>query len=146
MVFFTADLDARLLTASANRSTRNLVVASGFGFKLRPGLQGGAPPFRDTYQTGVFLAVQLTLDEKAHKLKTHNFKSWFDKPRLYEVGRTRPVNLIPATLTEDKKIVTLRIQPEGKIRSAVRCRRTTPTEFMTIPTGDRSFLCQVFFP
>jgi len=101
-VFFAADLDARLLAAGANRSTRNLVVASGFGFKLRRGLQGRAPPFRDTYQTGIFLAVQVALDQDVYKQQhnTQAFKCWFAQPRLFEIGRTRPVNLIPAGLTK----------------------------------------------
>jgi hypothetical protein len=99
VIFFAADLDARLLAAGANRSTRNLVLASGFGFSLQPALQGSAPPFRDTYQTGTFLSVQVALHSEAHKRNTQDFSHWFDQPRLFEIGRTRPVNLIPAVST-----------------------------------------------
>lgn len=60
-VFFTTDLDARLLRARHLEWTRNVVVASGFGFDLAPCLQKGVPPFRSTYQTAAFLGTQIAL-------------------------------------------------------------------------------------
>jgi len=60
-VFFTTDLDARLLGAQHLEWTRNLVVASSFGLELAPCLQKDVPPFRDVYQTAAFLGVRVAL-------------------------------------------------------------------------------------
>jgi len=101
-VFFAADLDARLLGGGSIRSTRNLVVASGFGLSLQPDLQGRTPPFRDTYETGTYLSTLVALDSKASALKTPDFADWFSTPRMFEIGRTRPANLIPAPADRPK--------------------------------------------
>ena len=53
IIFFTTDLDARLLHPAEIKWTRNLVIASGFGLHLHPEIQRGIPPFRDTYQTAI---------------------------------------------------------------------------------------------
>src|SRR4030095_1210903 len=57
-VFFTADLDARMVDADVKKWTRNLVVASAYGLTLNPAIQDAAPPFRDSYQTGLYLATR----------------------------------------------------------------------------------------
>ena len=107
-VFFAADLDARMLDAGSVRSTRNLVVASGYGLALNRQLQGSAPPFRDTYQTGTYLSTLVALDPHARTLGTGDFASWFLQARRYEIGRTRPVNLVGAPAD----------RPEGKSQPA----------------------------
>lgn len=56
-IFFTTDLDARLLEPSQFAWTRNLIVASCFGLSLHPELQRTVPPFRDSYQTSRFLST-----------------------------------------------------------------------------------------
>jgi hypothetical protein len=61
-LFFTTDLDARLFHPDSLKYTRNLLVASSFGLRLRDGLQREIPPFRDTYQTGQYLACLAALD------------------------------------------------------------------------------------
>lgn len=61
VIFFTTDLDARLLHPSQYPWCRNLVVASGYGLEMAPPLQQHIPPFRDGYQTGTFLACMLAL-------------------------------------------------------------------------------------
>lgn len=71
-VFFTTDLDARLLDDDEQEWTRNLIVASSFGLELQPCLQRNVPPFRGTYQTAAYLATQLAV-----------FNSFLD----YEAGR-----------------------------------------------------------
>lgn len=91
-VFFAADLDARLISGGA-RSTRNLVVASAYGLALNQGIQGTAPPFRDTYQTGTYLATRVALDPSAAGLAQEKFDPWFKEPLLFEIGRTRAVPL-----------------------------------------------------
>ncbi len=54
-IFFTTDLDARFLHPREQAWARNLLVASNFGLEPSTArLQGGAPPFRDSYQTSAF--------------------------------------------------------------------------------------------
>jgi len=61
-LFFTTDLDARLLHPSEYSWNRNLLIASSFGLELSEKLQRDVPPFRDSYQTAAFLATLLALD------------------------------------------------------------------------------------
>lgn len=60
--FFTTDLDASLLTRENYPFTRNLLVASTFGRTLNPGWGQATPPFRDTYQTGLFFSTLAALE------------------------------------------------------------------------------------
>jgi hypothetical protein len=99
-VFFAADLDARLIGGAGVRSTRNLVVASAYGLSLHPGIQREAPPFRDTYQTGTYLATLVALDPEAKGLRAEAFERWFEKPQLFEIGRTRAVPLSKGAVGE----------------------------------------------
>ncbi len=105
-VLFTTDLDAAYLHPDEFKSvTHNLIVASAFGLTLNSNLQGSIPPFRDSYQTGTFLATQLalsmdqfhaTIEKPDQKLEVHNkISEWFTKygPRVFEIGRTRAVSL-----------------------------------------------------
>ena len=59
--FFTTDLDARLSHPGDYGWNRNLIIASGFGLELGRSFQQAIPPFRDSYQTSSFLAVQLAM-------------------------------------------------------------------------------------
>ncbi len=63
--FFTTDLDAELSHKSESNTARNLVVASHFGLTLNPDLQREVPPFRDSYQTSLYFASLLALEDKA---------------------------------------------------------------------------------
>ena len=69
-IFFTTELDARYLHADQKEWTRNLVVASNFDFTLRPELQGTIMPFRDSYQTSMYLATLLALNFPTTKIDT----------------------------------------------------------------------------
>jgi hypothetical protein len=60
-VFFTTDLDVRMLDGDQYEWTRNLVVASSFGLELNPCLQKSVPPFRSSYQTATYLSTHLAL-------------------------------------------------------------------------------------
>jgi hypothetical protein len=92
-VFFTTDLDAAMLHPRDNRHTRNLVVASGFGLSLRPEVQPGVPPFRDTYQTASYLATRVALARASGEGPgDENYAQWF-RPQLFEIGRYAPVAL-----------------------------------------------------
>lgn len=91
-VFFTTDLDARLVPNELTPFTRNLVVVSGFGDELAPAIQRDTGAFRDSYQAAIFLATLLGVGDQAAR-------SRFDEdtltPRTFEIGRTRPVELGP---------------------------------------------------
>ncbi len=87
-IFFTEDLDARFLNQPY---TRNLVVASPFGFELFRTFQLGVPPFRDSDQTGTFLAVQMAmadLPEIPGEIREQL------NPLLFEIGRTQAIPLL----------------------------------------------------
>ena len=84
-IFFTTDLDARLLQPSNIEWTRNLIVASAYGLELCEDLQGDMPPFRGSYQTSIFLA---TLRAFNYKEMACN-KDLPPKPRIYEIGRKK---------------------------------------------------------
>lgn len=91
-VFFTTDLDARMLHPAEYAWTRNLVVASSFGFMLDPSLQRHIPPFRDTYQTATFFATQCALEApgtgcaKAPRVSQAALSAQIP-PRVFEIGR-----------------------------------------------------------
>lgn len=90
-VFFTTDLDERLLHPSQNDWTRNLLIVSGFGFELASSLQRDIPPFRDGYQTSYFLATQMALRSR-NGWQQNVVDRWLN-PRVFEIGRTETVDL-----------------------------------------------------
>ncbi len=115
-IFFTTELDARYLHADQTKWARNLVVASNFDLTLRPELQGSIMPFRDSYQTSMYLAALLALNSqisvaiepKPHleidriqqpKQKQNILLEEQEKiarsliPRIFEIGRTQAVHL-----------------------------------------------------
>lgn len=69
-VFFTTDLDARLLDEKDLPWTRNLIVVSSFGFELAECVQAGIPPFRGVYQTSAYLSGRLALYNAFSKEET----------------------------------------------------------------------------
>lgn len=126
-VFFTTDLDGRLIFAEDYRSTRNLVIASHYGLELYQDLQRDVPPFRSSYQTSVYLATLQAIGYvrplavcppvgrqraeasgplvspcgyEANRLPD---RVWFNNrelPRLFEVGRHGGVDLSVGSITE----------------------------------------------
>jgi len=122
ITLFTTDLDARLLHHEQFEWTRNLIVASNYGLELNPKYQcrayesarhtdGGTgkrrepspfPPFRDNYQTSLFLACRaaLGLREKMgaggtrfREFKEEQIAGMLEHPRLFEIGRAQAVDL-----------------------------------------------------
>jgi len=81
-LFFTTDLDARLLHPDSLKWTRNVIVASSFGLQLRDEFQQQTPPFRDTYQTGEYLACLAALDFPGARENLSKIT-----PRRFEIGR-----------------------------------------------------------
>jgi hypothetical protein len=84
-VFFTTDLDVRLLQPGDYADTRNLLIASHNGLSLKDALQGSVAPFRSTYDTASYLgtlrAVQYPPMERLPPKE-------LPRVRLYEVGRS----------------------------------------------------------
>ena len=103
-LFFTTDLNELLLPQYKTRYTRSLLVASSYGLKLNDALQADIPPFRDTYQTSIFRAVedQLTFShpsacERTTEPNTSSavLQCWSGAPVLFQIGRTAPLALLP---------------------------------------------------
>lgn len=119
-IFFTTELDARYLHADQTKWARNLVVASNFDLTLRSELQGSIMPFRDSYQTSMYLATLLALNSRMVKVAVPEIKPAIDKkqeiqkeqkepkkqiqveqealnklliPQIFEIGRTQAVHL-----------------------------------------------------
>jgi hypothetical protein len=88
-VFFTTDLNAAMLHPSDNHDARNLVVASGYGLTLNPGLQQGVPPFRDSYETASFVAARLAASSSIGENRAEQWRA----PQIFEIGRSEAVPL-----------------------------------------------------
>lgn len=68
-IFFSTDVDANFSRETEYPTTRNVIVASHFGLQLHPDLQRDVPPFRNSYQTSMFLASLLAAgDARATKI------------------------------------------------------------------------------
>lgn len=102
-LFFTTDLDARYFDAAELDWSRNLIVASAFGLKLRDRmpeslgnfrLQENIPPFRDSYQTSLFFSTVLALrmPELRDNVELDEILASLT-PRMYEIGLDGPVDL-----------------------------------------------------
>jgi len=87
-IFFTTELDARYLHADQSKWTRNLVVASNFDLMLHPRVQNPTMPFRDSYQTSMYLATLFALQTD---LEIPSQKPL--KPQIFEIGRTGAIHL-----------------------------------------------------
>ena len=110
-IWITTDLDAQFLHPGDFVWTRNLVVAATFGLTLPHDIQPSSPPFRDSYQTAVYLATRMAVDIESIK----KFDAWQKSdiadlstveaypnqedmnklipPRLFEIGRHGVVSL-----------------------------------------------------
>ena len=143
ITLFTTDLDARLMHHERSRWTRNVIVASNFGLGLNPKYQCGIyqaqrfdndlhnkqlqpspfAPFRDNYQTALFLACRaaLHLTETVKGKETafrdfdqHLLAETLGHPRLFEIGRGQAVDLSVTKGTPDVNVhpTLLRFRPE----------------------------------
>jgi len=122
-LYFTFDLDARLVEPKNLKWTRQLVVGSALGLSLRPDLQGDIPPFRDSYQTATFYSTLVAIHRfvsagEAHAVQaqravrpdddpqlpgvSHYFDpdkrvqagfQWTARPRIFEIGRSQEYDL-----------------------------------------------------
>jgi len=94
-VFFTTDLDTRLMHPKEFEVTRNLIVAASFGLQLEKNLQKSIPPFRDSYQTATFLATQIALDDanNGEKISQDEINNKLGSARLFETGFNKAIDL-----------------------------------------------------
>ena len=110
VLFFTTDLDARMLHPLEQEWARNLIVASNFGFRLNARLQDDILPFRDGYQTSVYLSTQVALHnalagcpgavrDGATCIEQDRIDRWLHAPRLYEIGRSTAFDFARTTGT-----------------------------------------------
>lgn len=99
MLFFTTDLDARLLHPAETKWTRNLIVVSPFGLQLHDSLQEYTPPFRDSYQTSLYLTTLLALycphgeNQCSSANLSQSIKKLDIEPRLFEIGNNGAVDI-----------------------------------------------------
>ena len=82
VVFFTTDMDARLLDPTKKEWTRNLIVGSAYGLSP-PELESDT--FRDSYQASLFFAVQQAVDWQSNRRAP--------EPKLFEISSTSFVPL-----------------------------------------------------
>lgn len=116
-ILFMTDLDARLLHHEQSKWTQNVVVVSNFGLELHPDYHGqtranrtATPPpgtfrfcpFRDNYQTALFLACRTALglregntkaEPRLRDLDPNDLTRLLVDSRIFEVGRRRTVDL-----------------------------------------------------
>src|SRR6266542_2414471 len=101
-LFFTTDLDTRMLHPQQLDWTRNAIVASSFGLRLAPDLQRDIPPFRDSYQTSLYLSAMVAMNHARHVscddvkasdecacfgITQADLAARLDPPRIFEIGR-----------------------------------------------------------
>ena len=84
VIFFTTDLDARMLHDEENEWARNLVVASGYGLSPDEATYRGVP-FRDSYQTSLYVAVK-------HAVLVNSELPLDNPVSLFEVGNRGAVD------------------------------------------------------
>ncbi len=109
MIFFTTDLDARLLHPDEFKWARSLIVASSFGLRLHEDIQYTIPAFRDNYQTSLFFSTILALkasDKVFIKGGISQQSSILQslQPRMFEIGRRGAFDLTDNIQNNGKKI------------------------------------------
>ncbi len=100
--FFTTDLDARFLHPSEIKWTRNLIVVSPFGLQLNKTLQKFSPPFRDNFQTSLYISTLLAITcadgyKQCKESALGLSQEWSNYPRVFEIGNHEAVNLSHTT-------------------------------------------------
>ena len=91
-VLFTTDLDVRLLHPEVAQYTRNLVVASSLPLAFDQEHGNRAAPFRDVYQTAVFLGTRYA-SSSDEGLQLRHIADRLGEQRLFEIGRGGEVAL-----------------------------------------------------
>jgi len=100
-LFFTTDLDSVFTHEEAVPYTHNMIVASHYGLSPENNGKGAAPPFRDSYQTSTYLAVQNAINchIRCHHSESSRCKQLEVNPedppaKLFEIGRFRAIPIL----------------------------------------------------
>lgn len=90
-IYFTTNLDARFGHPDEWDAAHNLIVGSPFGLTLNKDFQEKIPPFRDAYQTAIYVATLAVFDPRFDSKQLV-----FPGPaRIFEIGRNGPFDLTP---------------------------------------------------
>lgn len=142
VLFFTTNLDARLLKEENYKWVRNVVVSSPFGLQLHDAIQRETPPFRDSYQTSAFFATLRAVAHIRHTQTSSNdtfgckesqsavniHENYYQIdlvvdeiakhlcPRLFEVGRSGLVDLSADRETLALRDTDITIQPIRELK------------------------------
>lgn len=132
--FFTTDMDARLVHPDVLQHTRNLIVASSLPLSLKDKLQCGNSPFRDTYQTAMFLAgryAATVIDDEAPDLGAglscggvgegdiqKMIAEESNSVRLFEIGRDGAVELEKSDLRTTSESSSTNRAPDNRASPA----------------------------
>jgi hypothetical protein len=108
-IVFTTDAEAIYQHPQQLQWTRNTIIASSFGQQLDSTLQRDIPPFRDSYQTSLFLSSMIAVsnarfraspeakacpsvyaarDRECWSINQRKITRWLSAPRVFEIGRT----------------------------------------------------------
>lgn len=125
-VFFSTNLDARMLQRGQAQTTRNLVLAAPYGLTLTRALQQDVPPFRDSLQSAVFIAVLAAQAPQPYEAKRAKFDystSELLSPGIYEVGISGFIPLPRKLSAERPKDCAAPGQPQSSTHDimALRC-------------------------
>ncbi|AZD48064.1 hypothetical protein [Pseudomonas chlororaphis] len=125
-VFFSTNLDARMLQRGQAQTTRNLVLAAPYGLTLTRALQQDVPPFRDSLQSAVFIAVLAAQAPQPYEAKRAKFDystSELLSPGIYEVGISGFIPLPRKLSAERPKDCAALERPQPRLHDimALRC-------------------------
>lgn len=134
-LFFTTDLDARLIHPGQGVWTRNLLVASGFGLSLRRELQRYVPPFRSSYQTAAFLATLMAAGPASGDPPTDptTVADELNSAELFEIGRTQAIHLDDEKAEASQKHDGLGCADWSPLVDVFECGRLQPPEVQETP-------------
>ncbi len=126
-LFFTTDLDARLLQpAEYALTTRNLIIVSHYGLTLPDGLQREIAPFRSGYDTATYLACLRAVgyEQLNENNRNYNFvdvKKWCELQHLCRYDANHEANvLVPKVLPGAELAAGVGPRFRGQSRRGVR--------------------------
>ncbi|KAA5842490.1 hypothetical protein F2A38_12565 [Pseudomonas chlororaphis] len=145
-VFFSTNLDARMLQRGQAQTTRNLILAAPYGLTLTRALQQDVPPFRDSLQSAVFIAVLAAQAPQHYDAKRAKFdytNSVLLSPSIYEVGISGFIplsNKLTAGRPKDCAAPN-QTQPRSNDIMALRCLQDpSPTPYPELSQSERDTL------
>jgi hypothetical protein len=148
-LYFSTDLDARMLQRGQAQTTRNLILAAPYGLTLTRALQQDVPPFRDSLQSAVFVSVLAALAPQSFDAKRAKFdysKSELLSPGIYEVGISGFIPLATRLSASGRSIARRRPNRNPIAASApttswpcAACKILATTLPRTVPVDPRAF-------